>query len=32
MKKNETIHLALNAFQCEAQVDNVNITVQEKAK
>ena len=32
MKKDEIIHLAFNAFQCEAQVDNVNITIQEKAK
>ena len=32
MKKGETIHLALNAFQCEARVDNVNITIQEPAK
>ncbi|MBR2365168.1 MAG: DUF4838 domain-containing protein, partial [Lentisphaeria bacterium] len=32
MKKDETIHLAFNAFRCDAQVDNVSIVLQDAVK
>ena len=32
VKKNETLRFAFNAFRCEAQIDNVNIIVEDEGK